>query len=66
VLDGAKDAALRIRLLDGAETARALSPQDGVTTIDWDVSELRGHDVVLVLEDRSPTHGLAVDEVVLY
>jgi hypothetical protein len=66
VLDGAKDAALRVRLLDGAETARALTPQDGVTTIDWDVSDLRGHQVVLVLEDRSPTHGLAVDEVVLY
>jgi hypothetical protein len=66
VLDGAKDAALRVRLLDGSETARSLTPSDGVTTIDWDVSDLRGHEVVLVLEDRSPTHGLAVDEVVLY
>jgi hypothetical protein len=66
VLDGARDAALRVRLVDGAETARALTPQDGVQTIDWDLSDLRGHDVVLVLEDRSPTHGMAVDEVVLY
>ena len=66
VLAAAKDPALRIRLLDGAETARSLTPQDGVRTIDWDVSDLRGHDVVLVLEDRSPSHGMAVDEIVLY
>jgi hypothetical protein len=66
VLDGAKDTALRVRLLDGSETARSMTPQDGVATIDWDVSDLRGRDVVLVFEDRSTTHGLAVDEVILY
>jgi hypothetical protein len=66
VLAGSKDPALRIRLLDGPETVRSLTPRDGVDTIDWDVSALMGRDVVLVLEDRSPTHGFAVDEIVLY
>jgi len=66
VLAAAKDPALRVRLLDGAETVRSLTPQEGVNTIDWDVSALRGHDVVLVFEDRSPNSGMAVDEVVLY
>jgi hypothetical protein len=66
VVVGAKDPALRIRLLDGSETIRAITPKDGVDTIDWDVSALMGHDVVLVLEDRSPNNGFAVDEIVLY
>jgi hypothetical protein len=65
-LAATRDPALRIRLLDGIEAARAITPQDGVTTIDWDVSSLMGHDVFLVLEDRSPKSGFAVDEVVLY
>jgi hypothetical protein len=66
VLDGKKDPALSIRLLDGAEAVRSVALKDGVTTVDLDVADLMGHDVVLFLEDRSPNAGFAIDEVVLY
>jgi hypothetical protein len=66
VLAGTKDAALRIRLLDGSETVRSVTPREGTETVEWDVAELVGHDVVMLLEDRSPTAGFAVDEVLLY
>jgi hypothetical protein len=66
VLAGTKDPALAIRLLEGAEAVRALTPKDGTTTVDWDVADLMGHDVVLLLEDRSPNAGFAVDQLVLY
>jgi hypothetical protein len=66
VVAGTKDPALSIRLLDGAEAVRALTPRDGTETVEWDVSDLMGHDVVLSLEDRSPRAGFAVDQIVLY
>jgi hypothetical protein len=66
VLAGARDPSLQVRLLDGSETVRSFTPKDGTETIDWDVSAQMGRDLVLMLEDRSPHQGLAIDEVILY
>jgi hypothetical protein len=66
VVAGTKDPALLIRLFDGAEAVRAITPKDGTATVEWDVSDLMGHDVVLSFEDRSPRAGFAVDQIVLY
>jgi hypothetical protein len=63
---GPADSGLRAMLLDGPETARTASPTGGVTLVDWDMTALQGRDVVLVIEDRSPTAGVAIDDVVLY
>ncbi len=63
---GPQDAALRVLLLDGPQTARAASPGGGAASVEWDVSDLEGRDVVLVAEDRSSTGALALDDVVVY
>jgi hypothetical protein len=65
-IDGARDPALRVYLVDKAETVRSHSPKAGLATVEWDLADLKGHEVVLVLEDRSPNSGFAVDEIVLY
>jgi hypothetical protein len=66
LLDGAKDPGLRVLLLDGAEVSHTATPSGGTETIDWDVSNLRGRSVTLVIDDRSPAGGLAVDEIVAF
>jgi hypothetical protein len=66
LVDGTADPALRIYLLDRAETIRQHTLKDGLHTVEWNVADLQGREVVLVLEDRSPNAGFAVDEVVMY
>lgn len=65
-LSGPRDPALRVLLLDGQETAFEVSPTGGAGDVEWNVGPLAGRKVVLVIEDRSPTGGLAVDEIVAY
>jgi hypothetical protein len=65
-LVGDRDPALRVLLVDGAETSHNVSPGGGAQTVEWDVSGLRGRTVTLVLEDRSALGGLAVDEIVSF
>jgi hypothetical protein len=66
VMSGPADPGLRVLLLVGPETARTASPRGGVTKVEWDVAKLVGREAVLLIEDRSPTAGFAVDEVVTY
>jgi hypothetical protein len=65
-VSGPADPGLRVLLISGAETARVASPEGGVRTVEWDVRELMGRPVVLVLEDQSAAASLAVDEIVAY
>jgi hypothetical protein len=65
-LSGPVDQGLRVLMLDGPEAAHAALPAGAATVIDWDVSALQGKSVTLLIEDRSPTAGLAVDEIVAY
>ena len=65
-LDGPADPGLRVLLLDGPEAARSASPTGKPTDIEWDVAALKGRPLTLVIEDRSATGGLAVDEIVSY
>jgi hypothetical protein len=55
-----------VLLLDGPEAARSASPTGTPTDIEWDVAALKGRPLTLVIEDRSATGGLAVDEIVSY
>jgi hypothetical protein len=66
MLAGPADPALRVLLIAGTETARTASPRGGVAAIEWDVRDLIGRQVVILIEDRSPTASLAVDEIVAY
>jgi hypothetical protein len=66
VLSGPADPGLRVALLDGGKVVRAASPSGAVVVVDWDTSDLIGRSVVLLVEDRSPTGGLAFDEVVTW
>jgi hypothetical protein len=63
-LDGPPDAGLRVLLLDGPEAARTASPTGKPTDIEWDVAALKGRALTLVIEDRSASGGLAVDEII--
>jgi levanbiose-producing levanase len=64
VLSGPADPALRVALLDEGKVVRAASASGATATVDWDTSDLVGRPVVLLVEDRSPTGGRVVDEVV--
>jgi hypothetical protein len=66
VLSGPADPGLRVALLDEGKVVRAASPSNATATVDWDTSDLVGRPVVLLVEDRSPTGGLVVDEVVTW
>jgi hypothetical protein len=66
VLSGPADPGLRVALLDQDKVVRAASPSGATATVDWDTSELVGRSVVLLVEDQSPTGGLAFDEVVTW
>ena len=66
VLSGPADVGLRVVLLDQGKPVRTASPSGAATVVDWDTSELVGREVVLLAEDRSPTGGLAFDEVVTW
>jgi hypothetical protein len=63
---GPADARLAARLLDGPDAPRAATPKGGFETVEWDVSDLMGREVIFQLEDRSPDAGIAVDELVLH
>ena len=45
---------------------RTASPSGATAAVDWNTSDLVGRSVVLLVEDRSPTGGLVVDEIVVY
>jgi hypothetical protein len=66
VLSGPVDPALRVALLDEDKVVRAAAPSGATATVDWDTSDLIGRPVVLLVEDRSTTGGLAFDEVVTW
>ena len=57
---------IHVALLDQDKVVRAASPSGATATVDWDTSELVGRSVVLLVEDQSPTGGLAFDEVVTW
>ncbi len=63
-LAGDADPRLRVVLLDGADVPRSATPDAGARIVEWDVAELVGHTVILMLEDGSTAGGLALDEVV--
>jgi hypothetical protein len=65
-LSGPVDPALRVALLDQSKLVRTASPTGAAAVVDWDTSDLVGRSVVLLIEDQSPTAGLAVDEIVAY
>jgi hypothetical protein len=65
-LAGPADPALRVALLSQGQSVRAASPTGATATVDWDTSDLLGQEVVLLVEDRSATAGLVVDEIVVY
>jgi hypothetical protein len=55
-----------VALLDDGKPVRAASPSGAAATVEWDTSDLVGRPVVLLVEDQSPTGGLAFDEVVTW
>ena len=66
VLSGPADPALCVALLDQGKIVRAASPSNATATVDWNTSDLVGRPVVLLVEDRSLTGGLALDEVAIW
>lgn len=66
VVAGPADPSLRVMLVSGPAVARSASPKGAVERIEWDVADLVNQRVVLVVEDRSVTAGIAIDEVVAY
>ena len=64
-LDGPADDRLRVFLIAGAETPHAVQPTGTADFIEWDVSALTGQQVVLVVEDRSETGAVLLDQVAL-
>jgi hypothetical protein len=66
VLSGPSDPALRVALLDEDKVVRTVFPSGAAAVVDWDTSDLVGRQVVLLVEDRSATGGLAFDEVVTW
>jgi hypothetical protein len=65
-LIGPPDSKVRVLLLAGGRTVRSISPSPGTSPVEWDVGDLVGRDVVFLVEDRSPTSGIAVDELMGY
>ncbi len=65
-LAGPADPRLRVSLLDGTTVLRSASPTGAATLVDWDVSDLVGRTLSLLIEDASPTAALSVDEIVAY
>jgi hypothetical protein len=65
-LAGPSDAGLRVLLLAGQEAVRSATPTGAAAAVEWEVSELSGKPLTLVIEDRSATAGLAVDEILAY
>lgn len=60
-------AGLRVALLEGAGELRSVTPQGSAPTlVDWDLADVQGRQVQLLIEDASGMGALAVDEVVLY
>ena len=49
-----------------AKCCATASPTGAAAVIDWDTSELIGRPVVLLVEDKSLTGGLVVDEIIAY
>jgi hypothetical protein len=66
VLSGPADVGLRVVLLDEGKPVRTASPSGATEIVEWDMRNLVGRQVVLLAEDRSPTGGLAFDEVVTW
>jgi hypothetical protein len=65
-LSGSADPGLRVTLLDEEKAVREAAPSGATLTVDWDTSELIGHSVALLVEDKSATGGLVVDEFDVY
>jgi hypothetical protein len=63
---GPKDPNLRVSLLVDGMPMRDDYPVGTATTVDWDVNDLVGKSATLLIEDRSSTAGIAVDEIVAY
>ena len=66
VLSGPVDPGLRVALFDEGKAVRVAAPSGAATTVEWDTRDLVGRSVVLLVEDLSPTAGLAFDEVVAW
>lgn len=45
---------------------RNASPTGAASTVDWDTSDLAGQSATLLIEDRSSTAGIVVDEIAVY
>jgi hypothetical protein len=65
-LAGSRDPDLRVLLLEGTGVSHTASPGGGIEIVEWDVGPAAGHTATLIIEDRSPRGGLAVDEVVAF
>jgi len=63
---GPPDPRLRVSLLLDGKPVRTASPSGAAVTVDWDTSDLIGQSATLLIEDRSTTAGMAVDEIVAY
>jgi hypothetical protein len=63
---GPADPGLRVLLLDGPDTAREAFASGGTTEVTWRVDNLGKRELSIVIEDRSTTGGLVVDEIVAY
>lgn len=61
---GLKDPGLRVSLLIEGVPMRDAYPSGAATTVDWNVSDLIGQSATLLIEDRSDTAGIVVDEIV--
>jgi len=65
-LSGPNDAGLRVALLAEGNPVRVASPSGTTTTVVWDTTDLQSRSGTLLVEDRSATGGLALDELVAY
>ena len=65
-LAGDSHAGLRVLLLAGPEVVRTAMPSGSPELVEWDLAGLGGRSLSLVLEDRSATGGLAVDEILVH
>jgi hypothetical protein len=66
ILAGPGDPGVRVVLLVGGEIVRSASPRGPAAAVEWEVSDLVGKTLSLVVEDRSTSAGLAVDEILAY
>ncbi|HEX7599321.1 MAG TPA: hypothetical protein VF518_13985, partial [Polyangia bacterium] len=65
-LSGPIDPGLRVALLAEGNPVRVASSSGTTTTVVWDTTDLQSRSVTLLVEDRSATGGLALDELVAY